>query len=236
MRRTSATVLLFAFAAAAHGQISVVGTPFTGTHQEGFEGGNFGFAPCVPQRVFSNTADLCANSAHVTSGWGFMCSIFPHSGGGLFGSTGTPATYTFDNAVSKFGGYFGTNAGGAGGTAEFFDTAGASLGSQPITAPADCTWTWNGWQSTSANIKSVRITANNSFGGGFMDMDDMAVEAGGTVCYPDCNLDGALTVADFGCFQTAFVAGNMYADCNGDGALTVPDFGCFQTKFVAGCP
>jgi hypothetical protein len=54
--------------------------------------------------------------------------------------------------------------------------------------------------------------------------------------YPDCNLDGVLTVADFGCFQTKFVAGDPYADCNGDGLRTVADFGCFQTKFVAGCP
>ena len=55
-------------------------------------------------------------------------------------------------------------------------------------------------------------------------------------CYPDCNADGSLTVADFGCFQTRFVAGDPYADCNGDGVRTVADFGCFQTKFVAGCP
>jgi hypothetical protein len=55
-------------------------------------------------------------------------------------------------------------------------------------------------------------------------------------CYPDCNGDSALTVADFGCFQTRFVAADPYADCNGDSALTVADFGCFQTKFVAGCP
>ncbi len=55
-------------------------------------------------------------------------------------------------------------------------------------------------------------------------------------CYPDCNLGGALTVADFGCFQTQFVSGHPSADCNGDGVLTVADFGCFQTKFVAGCP
>jgi hypothetical protein len=27
-----------------------------------------------------------------------------------------------------------------------------------------------------------------------------------------------------------------YPDRNGDAALTVADFGCFQTKFVAGCP
>ena len=56
------------------------------------------------------------------------------------------------------------------------------------------------------------------------------------VCYPDCNTDGQLTVADFGCFQTKFVAGDPYADCNGDGQRTVADFGCFQTRFVTGCP
>ena len=55
-------------------------------------------------------------------------------------------------------------------------------------------------------------------------------------CYPDCNTDGALTVSDFGCFQTQFVAGDPYADCTADGQLTVADFGCFQTQFVAGCP
>jgi uncharacterized membrane protein len=55
-------------------------------------------------------------------------------------------------------------------------------------------------------------------------------------CYPDCNADGALTVSDFGCFQTKFVLADPYADCNADGLLTVADFGCFQTKFVPGCP
>ena len=55
-------------------------------------------------------------------------------------------------------------------------------------------------------------------------------------CYPDCNADGVLTVADFGCFQTKFVIGDPYADCNGDGLRTVADFGCFQTRFVVGCP
>ncbi len=58
----------------------------------------------------------------------------------------------------------------------------------------------------------------------------------GNTCYPDCNGVGGLTIADFGCFQTKFVAGDPYADCNGVGGLTIADFGCFQTKFVAGCP
>ena len=57
----------------------------------------------------------------------------------------------------------------------------------------------------------------------------------GPTCYPDCNKDGATTVADFGCFQTKFVLQDGGADCSGDGSLTVADFGCFQTKFVLGC-
>jgi subtilisin-like proprotein convertase family protein len=59
---------------------------------------------------------------------------------------------------------------------------------------------------------------------------------GGQPCYPDCNQSTTLTIADFGCFQAAFGAGNMYADCNGSGTLTIADFGCFQAAFAEGCP
>jgi hypothetical protein len=55
-------------------------------------------------------------------------------------------------------------------------------------------------------------------------------------CYPDCNGDGVLGLADFGCFQTKFALNDPYADCNGDGVLGLADFGCFQTKFALGCP
>ncbi len=55
-------------------------------------------------------------------------------------------------------------------------------------------------------------------------------------CYPDCNADNNLSIADFACFQAAFVAGQPYADCTQDGVWTIGDFGCFQSKFVAGCP
>ncbi len=54
-------------------------------------------------------------------------------------------------------------------------------------------------------------------------------------CYADCNGDGLLNLADFGCFQTNFATGNPYADCNGDGQLNLADFGCFQTNFAIGC-
>ncbi len=55
-------------------------------------------------------------------------------------------------------------------------------------------------------------------------------------CYADCTGEGALTIADFACFQSKFVAGDPYADCNASGSLTIADFGCFQSRFAAGCP
>ncbi len=55
-------------------------------------------------------------------------------------------------------------------------------------------------------------------------------------CYPDCDGSGTLTIKDFTCFQSKFVAADPQADCNASGTLTVADFSCFQTKFVAGCP
>ncbi len=70
---------------------------------------------------------------------------------------------------------------------------------------------------------------------GWVNLDD-AVQYVGLACYPDCNGSGTLTIADFGCFQAAFAAGNSYADCNNSGTLTIADFGCFQAAFAAGCP
>ncbi len=53
-------------------------------------------------------------------------------------------------------------------------------------------------------------------------------------CYADCTGDGSLTIADFGCFQTAFVTETC--DCTCSAGCTIADFACFQTAFVAGCP
>ncbi len=56
-----------------------------------------------------------------------------------------------------------------------------------------------------------------------------------TACYADCNHDLALTIADFGCFQTRFVQGHQFGDCNQDRAYTIADFACFQNEFGLGC-
>jgi hypothetical protein len=69
-------------------------------------------------------------------------------------------------------------------------------------------------------------------GGGFYD----AWVARYETCYADCNGDGSLTIADFGCFQAEFAQGHPFADCNDSGSMTIADFGCFQAKYVQGCP
>ncbi len=55
-------------------------------------------------------------------------------------------------------------------------------------------------------------------------------------CYPDCNTDGTLTLADFACFQNKFATQSAYADCTNDTLFNLADFGCFQSKFVLACP
>ncbi|MFM9997251.1 MAG: immunoglobulin domain-containing protein [Phycisphaerales bacterium] len=84
---------------------------------------------------------------------------------------------------------------------------------------------------TAANAGTYRCEVSNACGSALSDPADL-----GTVCYPDCNGSGTVTVSDFGCFQVKYVLGDLYADCNQSGTLSVADFGCFQSAFVAGCP
>ncbi len=65
---------------------------------------------------------------------------------------------------------------------------------------------------------------------------DHVAEWRGCSCYADCNASGSLTIADFGCFQSRFGAGDPWADCNAQNGLTIADFACFQSAFAAGCP
>jgi len=137
-------------ASVASAQVTAIG-PFTGADSDSFETQTVGmFTPCVVGRMFNNKADLCTpgnSNAHITGGWGFYCSISPHTGTRLFGSAGGLAEYTFDTPCQRFGGYFGTNFNVSNATARFYDSAGVLLNTLVVTAPANCTWTWNGWDA-----------------------------------------------------------------------------------------
>src|ERR1043166_9164360 len=127
-----AALALCLVAGQASGQITPIG-PFTGPYTEGFETQTAGvFTLCIQGRIFNNTADACeANNnpnMHITSGWGFFCSIYPHSGARLSASAGGPVKITFDAPVSQFGGYFGTNSGVDGAVVTFYDAANNTIG------------------------------------------------------------------------------------------------------------
>ncbi|MFM9996641.1 MAG: GC-type dockerin domain-anchored protein [Phycisphaerales bacterium] len=137
-----------------------------------------------------------------------------------------PETITFAQAVGEVSiwaaGGFDTNSF----TMLAFNAAGVQVGMDQVQ-----TQDWAELRIVAQGIVSIRLTAISGDEGWLYD--DLSTGAG---CYPDCNADGALTVADFGCFQGKYVTGNSYADCNGNGSLTVADFGCFQGKYVTGCP
>jgi hypothetical protein len=223
--------------------------PFTGPYTESFETQSSPpFIQCINGRVFNNTADLCTTPGAgtlIASGWGFNCSIGPHSGGKFYGSANGSTDITFDNVVGGFGGYFGSNGNSnvaQGALVTFYDAANATIGTATIAFSGCGVWEWSGWQSTTP-VKKVNIYGNG-YGGPFVDMDDLEYQLGGgpPVCYANC--DGSTTppvlnVQDFSCFLGKFATGDPYANCDGSTTppvLNVQDFSCFLGKFAAGCP
>jgi hypothetical protein len=167
MKAALALIAAIVGAAPSLAQLASIG-PFTGTQSESFEGAQVMNQTCMPQRVFSNTGDLC---------WSFFCFIGPHGGAYFFGSTGTAAEITFDQPVARFGGYFGTNSNTPNATFTFYDVNGGVIAVLLGAVPNDCGWHWLGWDAGSgAAIK--RVLCSSQFGGGFLDMDDLTYDSG----------------------------------------------------------
>ena len=192
-------VSLFALSGLAFSQVTPIG-PFTGDRSDSFETqSHSGFQICLQGRLFNSTADLCTTtggaSINVTSSWGFMCSINPHSGSRFLASAGPPVVITFDTDVAAFGCYMGTNAWTVGSnemvTVRFFNRQGGMIDSVIANVTDNCTWTWNGWSAP--GIASIEIE-NSVFGGGFVDIDSLEVidslGAGGTFCNSNPNSTG----------------------------------------------
>ncbi len=108
-----------------------------------------------------------------------------------------------------------------------------AMGIGPVQAYASASWDPDG----PGPVRPRVVVGGNFVSAGGQTAEHFAAfGCPSPTCYPDCDGSGTLTIADFGCFQTKFVAGDPYADCNGVAGLTIADFGCFQTQFVAGCP
>ena len=152
---------------------------FTGQKSEGFETQTpFQFVPSYD--VFDGQGVVqqlgAGQGLHITTGWGFFSTVFPHSGTYFMGGAGVNAEWVFDTPALRFGGFFATNADVPGAIAIFFDDEGSMIGKADITAPLGNNWAWNGWETTGPGIKSVQIIADNGWGG-FIMHDDMQYTA-----------------------------------------------------------
>ena len=162
----------------AEAQVRAIG-PFTGAFNEGFETQpSHQLTPCIPGDVFGAQAQLCAQNGlmHIASLWSFVCTLGPAQGEFFAGAASGSAEFRFDVPVSRFGGLFATNSGLADATASFFGADGALLGTELVSIPADCGWTWSGWDRGSGPpIARVRFFGT-TFTGAFVMFDELQVD------------------------------------------------------------
>jgi hypothetical protein len=180
MHRLIVSILAAAAATAAPAvaQVSSIGH-FTGQVQESFEGPQVLFTACIAGGVFGGAATLCTptgNNCHTTTGWSFVCTIFPQTGSYFYASTDGPTEIVFTNDVHRFGGYFGSNSTGGDATFEFYDANNALISTEIALFPNDCAWRWFGWQSCSAGIRRIVVTGINTSGQGYVDMDGLEAD------------------------------------------------------------
>jgi hypothetical protein len=162
----------------AFAQITPVGV-FTGAEQEPIDGKTLDPTSwCFVERAFNNQADICPMvllAPAILPSWGVTCSFTALSGSCLV-SKGSGYSITFDTPVNRFGGYFLTAGTISDGWADFYDSTGTLIQTLPITAPADCTWNWNGWQvSFGPQISRVDLYSNES-GGKFLALDSLEAD------------------------------------------------------------
>jgi hypothetical protein len=187
MRFASFALALAATSALASAQTPI--GPFSGQYQEGFEGPQVVFTPCMPAGVFGGTAQLCTinmtGGCLTATGWIFQCLINAHGGSWFFGSATEAVEYTFTNPATRFGGYFGTNSGSPDAAIDFYDAGNNLIGSSTAVFSGNCAWAWSGWQIPGNGASRIVVTGLNPFGGAFVDMDDMEVDytPGGTTSY-----------------------------------------------------
>ena len=175
-------MVLISISGAVRGAINTIG-PFNGTYSEGFEyqpTGDFfsqlnvlennpGFFPHGIVRTIDGSNNIC-----ITHGWTFHGEVDSHSGWMLMGSS-EAVEWVFNTPAKEFGGYFATISGISDGIARFYDVSNNLLAEMNIIAPADNSWVWNGWESTSGNINKVQIIGNynGDDGDGYIMQDDM---------------------------------------------------------------
>lgn len=162
-----------ALAVAANSQVVPIG-PFVGAASEGYETQTrFQFLPQYVVFGGAGTVDQVGSGQglHITTGWTFFSSVFPHSGDAFMGGAGVNYEYNFAVPAFRFGGYFATNADAPGATVVFYDANNNQIGSALAASAPQGQWAWNGWEYA-GGMSRIVIRANNQFNGFIMN-DDM---------------------------------------------------------------
>ena len=246
LRAYTMTAALLCAATGAAAQLNAIG-PFTGDEQEDFEQYPFGqFVSQLPN-AFNGTAVFNqiggSQGLHVTSGWGYLCSVSAYAGTKMMAGTGNVIVeWVFDTPATKVGGYFSTNADVNYAFFHFYDDSNNLIATERADTPL-CSWAWNGWETTGAAIKRIEVEAVHTIGGHIMH-DDLEVTYGSSGCAacacvwdttggPNCD------IFDFLAFQNDFVNNAPCAcgyDTTGGPNCDIFDFLAFQNDFVSGCP
>jgi len=220
----------------ASGQITPIG-PFVGQASENFQTGTqpSGF-PCMVNRPFGGTADLCTFNATtnapvggvlLSTSWSFSCSL-PGSTGRFFGSSSGYAEYSFDAPITSFGGNFATNGNNnvtSGTTVTFYDEAGGVIGTQPVVYSACGVWEWNGWEST-VPVKRIKVFGNG-YTGAFAHMDEMQYSRVNVTTGACCKTDGSCIISTAtSCAALSGIYRGDNTDCGSANCPQPPTGGC----------
>ncbi len=174
MSRLLAVCAVAAMVAAASAAITPIGQ-FTGTYQEGWEKHATGqFLPQLTAFDGHATANQVGSGQglHVTSGWAYYYTTYPHGGSKFMGPTyGIGVRWEFEVPALRFGGFFTTNYQSSGATAKFFDAQNNLLATLPVKAMAgNNAWGWDGWECDPP-VKYVEIWSD--WGAGHIMHDDL---------------------------------------------------------------
>jgi hypothetical protein len=232
MRPVWTLAVLASFAGIASAQtISTIASPFVGDRTEDFDLPNStAFPTCIDNGVFETpggtdwaaTACSASGSAHITTGWGYICNIYSYGGPRFTASTS--GAYVFDFSlggqdVTKFGGYFGTNSVATNATVTFYDGSNNVIDqAQVVTFPGCGLWTWAGWQITGGAARRVEIQSNHS-NGGYCDLDSLQVSFGGVTPPPTVYCTAGTTTN--GCLGSISASGNPNVAHNNTCVLSV---------------
>ncbi|HTF88459.1 MAG TPA: hypothetical protein VK843_08620 [Planctomycetota bacterium] len=246
-RILSAALSLIAATAVASAQITQI-PPFTGQAFEGFETQPANqFDPCIVGRVFQNRADLCTPAcvcSTIAPNWSGQCLVVPHTGNFLATALAGPLEFTFDQPVTRIGGYFATQIGVPAVLINLYGPCNANLGSFQPALASNCAWTWCGFQAGVLPIE--RMTVETATGlGSHVQIDSFqadfvaAFPQPQTYCTAKLNSLGCLPSMSFAgrssfCCGSGFTIAATQVRNNKPGLLIYGSSGPASTPFLGG--